>query len=88
MVFGNIKVILGLQSQPELRRVSEEAREAQGGIGSDGALAQHDLVNAARIHADVNGKAVLAEVHRLDEFLQQHFARVNRGEFIGHSCSF
>jgi hypothetical protein len=34
---------------------------------------KHDLVNAARIHANVNCKAVLAQIHRLDEFFQQYF---------------
>jgi hypothetical protein len=88
LVFGNIKVILGLQSHPELRRVPEEAREAQSSIGSEGALAKHDLIDTARVHADVNGKAVLAQVHRFDEFLQQHFTRMDGGKFVGHSCSF
>lgn len=50
-------------------------------------LAQHDLVDAARVHADVNRKAVLAQVHRLDEFLKQYLARVDGGKFVGHPAT-
>ena len=70
MVFGNIKIILCLQSQPELGRVAKETSQPQCSIRRDGAPAKHDLVNAACVHADVNGKAVLAQAHRLDKFFQ------------------
>ena len=85
LVFGDIQVVLSLQSLPELRGIAKEARQPQGGIGGDGAFAKHDLVDAARIHTNVNGEAVLAQVHRLDEFLQQHFTRMDGGEFLGHN---
>src|SRR6266511_3891952 len=70
LIFGNIQIILGLQSEPELRRVSKETCQTQCCISSDSTLAKHDLVDAACIHADVNGKAVLAQVQGFDGFFQ------------------
>jgi hypothetical protein len=34
--------------------------KAQGGIGGNRALAKHDLINPAPIHANINGQTVLA----------------------------
>jgi hypothetical protein len=70
LIFGNIQIILRLQSKPELRRVSKETCQPQGCIRSYTAFAKHDLIDTPCIHADVNGKAVLAQVHRFDEFFQ------------------
>jgi hypothetical protein len=45
----------------------------------------HNLVDAARIDANVAGQAILANAQRLEEFFQQDFARVNGREFLGQT---
>jgi hypothetical protein len=60
--FGNIEVVLGLQSHPELGRISKETGEPQGSIRSDSALAKHNFVDATRVHADANRNMVLANI--------------------------
>jgi hypothetical protein len=55
---------------------SEIAREPRIGVGSDGAPAQHDFVDASRWNADRARKRRLAENHRFQELLHQDVAGV------------
>src|ERR1700730_8567973 len=70
------QIIIHLQSEKKPLRQTEVACEPQIGVGGDIALAEHDLVDAAR--SDVNGtcQGVLAEGHRLKELFEQDFAGV------------
>ncbi len=52
-----------LQSHPELHGISKYLGQAQRGIRRDAALAQHDLVDAPRGHADRVGQSGLADLH-------------------------
>src|SRR5438067_4041734 len=60
-----------LQVQPELRRGSEVAREAQRRVGRDAAQAAHDLVDAPRWHLDVDRQAVLRYAEAVEEIAPQ-----------------
>lgn len=65
-----------LQVQEEPLAHPPVAGQTQIGVGGDGALAQDDLVDPARRHADGVGERSLAEIGRKQELLQQDFARV------------
>src|SRR5690606_39389266 len=54
--------------------------QAHGGIGGDAALAQHDLVDAARRHGHGTGQGVLADAERHQELLLQHLAGMDIGQ--------
>ena len=45
----------------------------------------HNLVDAARMDANVAGQTILANAHGLEEFFQQDFTRVNGREFLSHT---
>jgi hypothetical protein len=81
----DLEVIPHLQVKPEALGRAEEAREAESGVGCDGALAVHDLVDSTRGHADSAGKSVLTDAEGFDELLKEDLARVNRWELVsGH----
>lgn len=67
-----------LQVEPELGRGAEVARQAQGRVRGDGAATEGNLVEAGAGHLDGVGQLVDAQTHRLQEFLAQDFARVDR----------
>jgi hypothetical protein len=47
----------------------------------------HNFIDTSRGHADVFCQAVLAEPHRIQEFLEQDLAGVNRSVCLpGHGC--
>jgi hypothetical protein len=77
-VCSNIEVILGLQTEPKLWRISEVSRQAQGGICRDTALSQNNLINPARINANFKREPVLAQIQRLEKFFKQYFPWVDR----------
>ncbi len=52
-VCGDIEVIIHLETQPQLRRRANVARQPKRGIHSHATLAQYDLVDPARRDADV-----------------------------------
>jgi len=62
------------------RALVPRASETNGGIRSHAALAKHDLIDPARRHAGCTRKGVLADPHRAEEFLKQHFAGMNVGQ--------
>jgi len=71
------------------RGSSSAVSQAQGGLGGDAPLAEHDLVDAPRVHAEGEPEPVLAEAERPQELLEQHLPRVHRGEpLFGHRHPF
>jgi hypothetical protein len=83
-VAGLLDVVVGLEVEPELRGVSEEPREAEGGVGCDRALAEDDLVDAAGRDAGGLRDAILAEAEGLEELPGENGAGVDGGEAAGH----
>src|SRR5262245_7548181 len=71
-----MQVEIGLEPHPEARRVAEALREAQRRVGADAALAEDDLVDAARRHADLACQRVLGETGGLQELLVEDPARM------------
>ena len=48
----NLQIMPGLQVEPELFGRPEESREAERGVGGDGARAVHNFVDAPRRHTE------------------------------------
>jgi len=61
-------------------------RPSPSRVGGNGSLAMHDFIDAPGRNADVVGKAILANSHWPEEFLQQYFTRVNGRDFLFVHC--
>lgn len=69
------EIAFHLDAVPEGVGLAEEDAEADGHGGSDGSLAEHDLVDRARRHTDGAGHRVLRDAHGLEILLQQDLPR-------------
>ena len=76
--FGYVKVVTGLQIDPELWRCPEVACQSQRRIGGDGAASMHDLVQPRARYLDVPGKPIDAESHRFQELITQDCSGMHR----------
>ena len=74
------QIIVRLQAKPETLAGAQRRSEAQRGIRADAALAEHDLVDAARRHGCGARERVLADAERTEKFFQQDFAGVDVGD--------
>lgn len=73
LLFGQgAEVAFDLDAVPELGRLGEEGTETDGHGRGDGALAENDLVNGSRCHADGAGHGILRDAHGLKVFLQKY----------------
>src|SRR5687768_1351125 len=72
-----VQVPRDLQVEPELRLHPEHLLEAQRGVGRHTALAVHNLVQPRIGDPNPFGELCLANTERLDELLEQHFARMS-----------
>src|SRR6185369_1647575 len=70
------ELVVGLQAEEEALRQAEVAGETQVRIGGDGALAEHDLVDAAWGHMKRVGERGVRQAHGLQELLPEDLARV------------
>jgi len=88
--FCCLKVISGLQAHPTLCVGTEEACEAQGGVGRDGSLAGANFIDAALGHSDGLCEPVAGDLHRDEKILKKDFTGVNRRKvaFNNNSSSF
>src|SRR3989441_8278392 len=71
-----LEVEIRLQAHPVARRIAKVLRETQRCVRRDTALAENDLVDATRRHADIARQRVLAQAARLQELLEENDARV------------
>src|SRR5664280_331965 len=76
----HFEVVARLEVEPEPLRRPEVAGETQGGVGRDRALPVHYLVDPSRRDARVLGHAVLRDLERFDELLEQDLAGMDRCE--------
>ena len=73
-----LQVVARLEVHPERVCCTKVAGEAQRSVGSYGALAQDDLVDAAGVHVDVLGQPVLAHAQRLGEMRSARLTATRR----------
>ncbi len=76
-LLGAGEIVVGLEPHPVMSRDSEDLREHQRGFRRDGALAEHDLIDAARRDSHAKRQSVLADFERLHELREQDLARVH-----------
>ena len=76
LVGDHVNVDIRLEPQPELRRRVEGTTEPKCRIGAHATLAQHDLVDAACRHAEIQREAILAEAEWLQELQLERLTRV------------
>jgi hypothetical protein len=74
------EIVPRLEVHPELCLHPKEAAQAQRCIRRDPPLPMDNLINATWRHPDCLGQRVLANLHRLQEILQQDLPRMNRWE--------
>ena len=84
-VFHHIKLIRGLQVQPELRCCAEVAGKARRCIGCDSSFAVHNLIDAPGRHADCHRHLILGNPEPFNEVFQQDFSGVNWRNFVSDS---
>ena len=72
-----LQVVMGLEVEPELRRVAEEARQAKRGVRRDAALAPDDLADPRLVDVRPLRKPVSREAHRLEEILGKDLSGVD-----------
>ena len=78
------EVAFHLDAVPEGVGLSEEGTEADGHGRGDRSLAEHDLVDRPRRHADGAGHGVLGNAHGIEILLKQDLAGCD-GSF--HGCN-
>src|SRR3546814_7573956 len=81
-----LKVVVGLQTQPEALAGTQRQRHADSGVRGNAALAEDDFVDPARRDAHRARQRVLADAERDEELLQQDFTGMDIGEG-GHRSS-
>jgi hypothetical protein len=80
---GHLCVVGGLGAQPVPRTETQQAAEAQIGIGGDRPLAGDDLADAGGGHADGFRQAVLTDAQGFEELLLEKFTGGD-GIEVGH----
>ena len=77
--------MVGLKTEKKSFAQAEIARQPQIRIGCHRTLAEDNFIDPARRDFDGIGEAVLAEVHRLEEFLQHKsvYLPLTGGGFAG-----
>ena len=78
------EVAFHLDAVPEGVGLAEEDAEADGHGRSDGALAEHDLIDRPGRHSDRAGHGILGNAHGLEIFVQQDLTGCD-GSF--HGCN-
>lgn len=83
-----LHVVAVLEVEPEFVAGVEVTGEAEGGIGGDAAGVVDDVAYAALRNIEILGEAILGHAERLEKFLQEDFARMDIGQFLGLHFSF
>ncbi len=87
LLLSNLKVVMRLKVDPELRRHSKETTEPESRICRDGTLAMHNFIDAPRRHANVCSQSVLADIHRLQKFVRQNLTWMDGRKVSFHVAS-
>jgi len=66
----DLEIVARLKIQPKALAGPEVTSKSQGGVGRDGALAVHNLIDSPWRHADVMRKPILGELERLQKIGQ------------------
>src|SRR5690606_40316138 len=75
--------MVGLQAQPEPFAGAKDGSQAHCDVCGDAALAEDDLVDAARRDASRAGKGPATDAHRNQEVMQQNLPGMDVGQTLG-----
>ena len=81
-VLSYIKIVIHLQSQPELRRHLKISCQPQCSISGNRTFPVNDLIDTTWRNMDVLGQSVLADFFRLQKLFHKDFSRVKREHFL------
>ena len=81
-VLSYIKIVIHLQSQPELRRHLKIPCQSQCCVSGNGTFSMDNLVDTTRRNMDIFGQSVLADFFRLQKLFHEDFSRVEREHFL------
>ena len=81
-VLSYIKIVIHLQSQPELRRHLKISCQPQCSISGNRTFPVNDLIDTTWRNMDVLGQSVLADFFRLQKLFHEDFSRVKREHFL------
>ena len=68
------EVTIGLDAEPEARRLAEEFPESDGHFGGNGPAAEHNLIDRPRRDPKSARQRVLRQTQRIEVFLEENFA--------------
>ena len=83
-----VKLITGLQIEPELSGGSEKFAQTDRGVRRDRPLAVHDFVDPARRDADFPRQSVLGNAQWLQKFNSKYLAGMDRRKIFFIVCHF
>lgn len=63
-IFGNIKIVVHLQTKPELGGHVKKFCQAQRRISCYAALTVNDFINPSGRYPDIERQSILTEIHR------------------------
>lgn len=75
LALGDFGIVRGLSAQPIAVGQAEKTAQPQIRIGCHRAFPRNDFTDALRRNADLLGKAIPADSHRLQKLLKQNFPR-------------
>ena len=81
-VLSYIKIVIHLQSQPELRRHLKIPCQSQCGISGNGTFSMDNLVDTTRRNMNIFGQPVLADFFGPQKLFHEDFSRVKREHFL------
>ena len=81
-VLSYIKIVIHLQSQPELRRHLKIPCQSQCCVSGNGTFSMDNLVDTTRRNMNIFGQSVLADFFRLQKLFHEDFSRVEREHFL------
>ena len=81
-VLSYIKIVIHLQSQPELWRHLKIPCQSQCCVSGNGTFSMDNLVDTTRRNMNIFGQSVLADFFRLQKLFHEDFSRVKREHFL------
>jgi len=81
------EVVFELQAEPEFRRASQVARQAERGIGGDPPAAAHDVIEAGCRDPQCPGELIDAHTQRLQNILPYGLPRMGSWYQVSHNVT-
>ena len=77
-IFSHIKIVVHLETKPELRRIPKICSKTKCRICRYASLLVNYFIDSTRGNPEPLTELILAYLHRFQEFFKQYFSRMNR----------